>query len=124
MAYHLGIDLGGSHVAIGIVNEDGKILEHYEKDFTVEEKKNILPVVENYIAIEPSTCNIEIQVEEDDLHKLASIRAIKYRLTLGENTDPVDLTPEAALKIYIGVTGDVETTLNIEQLFNKDNTEE
>lgn len=82
------------------------------------------PVVENYIAIEPSTCNIEIQVEEDDLHKLASIRAIKYRLTLGENTDPVDLTPEAALKIYIGVTGDVETTLNIEQLFNKDNTEE
>lgn len=48
----VGIDLGGSHVAIGIVNEDGKILEHYEKDFTVEEKKNILPVVENYISSE------------------------------------------------------------------------
>lgn len=48
----VGIDLGGSHVAIGVVDEHGKIIEHYEKDFTVEEKKNILPVVEKYISYE------------------------------------------------------------------------
>lgn len=28
----IGIDMGGSHVAIGIVNENGKIIEKFEKD--------------------------------------------------------------------------------------------
>lgn len=41
---NLGIDLGGSHVAVGAVDLSGKILEQYEKDFTVKEKENLLPV--------------------------------------------------------------------------------
>ena len=45
----LGIDLGGSHVAIGIVNKDGKIIEQYEKDFTTKEKENVLKVAIDYI---------------------------------------------------------------------------
>lgn len=45
----LGIDLGGSHVAIGIVNNRGRILEQYEKDFTVEEKKDLLNVAIKYM---------------------------------------------------------------------------
>ena len=28
---NVGIDLGGSHVAIGVVNNEGKILEQYSK---------------------------------------------------------------------------------------------
>lgn len=48
----VGIDLGGSHVAIGIVDDDGKIIEHYEKDFTAEEKNSILQVIETYISCE------------------------------------------------------------------------
>ena len=46
---NVGIDLGGSHVAIGVVNNDGKILEQYEKDFTIKEKENVLPVAIRYI---------------------------------------------------------------------------
>lgn len=45
----VGIDLGGSHVAIGIVNNEGKILKQFEKDFTVKEKENVLPVAIKYI---------------------------------------------------------------------------
>mgnify|MGYP002966224924 CR=1 FL=1 len=37
---NVGIDLGGSHVAIGVVNNEGKILEQFEKDYTVKEKEN------------------------------------------------------------------------------------
>ena len=45
----IGIDLGGSHIGLGIIDSDNNILENYEKDYTEEEKKDILPVIENYI---------------------------------------------------------------------------
>lgn len=46
---NIGIDLGGSHVAIGVVNKTGKIIEMFEKDFTVKEKLNLINVAINYI---------------------------------------------------------------------------
>lgn len=45
----VGIDLGGSHVAIGVVDNLGNILEQYEKDFTVKEKENVLQVAIDFI---------------------------------------------------------------------------
>lgn len=47
--FDVGIDLGGSHVAIGVVDSNGKILEQFEKDFTVKEKENVLPVAVRFI---------------------------------------------------------------------------
>ena len=32
----IGIDLGGSHVSVGVVDENLKIIEQLEKDFTIE----------------------------------------------------------------------------------------
>ena len=29
----IGIDLGGSHIAIGVINNKGKIIEKFEKEF-------------------------------------------------------------------------------------------
>ena len=46
---NIGIDLGGSHVAIGIVTNEGKIIEQFEKNFTVEEKKNLINVAIDFI---------------------------------------------------------------------------
>ena len=34
----IGIDLGGSHIGLGVINSDNNILENYEKDFTEEER--------------------------------------------------------------------------------------
>ena len=45
----IGIDLGGSHVAIGVVDDSGKIIEQFEKDFTTKEKENLIETAENYI---------------------------------------------------------------------------
>ncbi|MCI9064084.1 MAG: ROK family protein [Clostridia bacterium] len=45
----VGIDIGGSHIAIGIINEQYEIIERYEKDYIEEEKSNIIPTIEKYI---------------------------------------------------------------------------
>lgn len=45
----IGIDIGGSHIAIGVVNENGKILDKMEKSLTSTEKQNIELTIENTI---------------------------------------------------------------------------
>lgn len=45
----IGIDLGGSHIAIGVVDSNGKILEKVEKRIILKEKSNIKKGIEEYI---------------------------------------------------------------------------
>lgn len=45
----IGIDLGGSHIAMGIVNNNGRVIEKIEKRILENEKKEIKIIVENYI---------------------------------------------------------------------------
>lgn len=45
----IGIDLGGSHIAIGVVDNNFKIVEKIEKRITSVEKKNIKKSIEEYI---------------------------------------------------------------------------
>ena len=45
----IGIDLGGSHIAIGVINEKGYIVEKIEKRLMSKEKSNIKKSIEEYI---------------------------------------------------------------------------
>lgn len=45
----IGIDLGGSHIAIGIVDEQWKIREKMEKRITSVEKADVKKTIEDYI---------------------------------------------------------------------------
>lgn len=45
----IGIDLGGSHIAMGVVNNNGRVIEKIEKRILENEKKEIKIIVENYI---------------------------------------------------------------------------
>lgn len=45
----IGVDVGGSHIAIGVVNSSGIIVEKIEKILTNIEKENIKDTIENYI---------------------------------------------------------------------------
>lgn len=45
----IGIDLGGSHIALGIVNNKGFIIEKIEKRIMANEKKDIKNFIETYI---------------------------------------------------------------------------
>ena len=45
----IGIDIGGSHIAIGVVNSNGRIVEKVEKNWSNTEKQNIKKSIEEYI---------------------------------------------------------------------------
>ena len=45
----IGIDLGGSHIGVGLVNEE-KIFYKCEKNFTKEDKKDIKQAIKGYIS--------------------------------------------------------------------------
>ena len=45
----IGIDLGGSHIAIGVINNNEFIVEKIEKRLLAKEKKNIKTTIESYI---------------------------------------------------------------------------
>lgn len=50
----IGIDLGGSHIAIGVIDTNGKVIEKNEKRLTGVEKQNIKKSIEEYM-IEKAT---------------------------------------------------------------------
>ena len=45
----IGIDLGGSHIAIGVIDKNGQIIEKFEKRLLEKEKKNIKKSIEDCI---------------------------------------------------------------------------
>ena len=45
----IGIDLGGSHVSVGVVDNNNNVISQYEKDFTIEEKKDLINVAIKFI---------------------------------------------------------------------------
>ena len=45
----IGIDIGGSHISIGVINNNGVIVEKVEKRLTQNEKRNIKKSIEDYI---------------------------------------------------------------------------
>ena len=45
----IGIDLGGSHIAIGVINNEGFIVEKVEKRLLTKDKKEIKTAIETYI---------------------------------------------------------------------------
>ena len=54
----IGIDLGGSHIGIGVVDVDGNIVEKFEKRIISKDRKNVKKVIEEYI-IEKSNLLLE-----------------------------------------------------------------
>ena len=45
----IGIDLGGSHIAIGVIDDKGYIVEKIEKRLLSKDKKDIKTSIESYI---------------------------------------------------------------------------
>lgn len=60
----IGIDLGGSHIAIGIINNDGFIVEKVEKRLFAKEKKDIKTAIESYIIKNVKDLSVKYKVTE------------------------------------------------------------
>ena len=101
----IGIDLGGSHVAIGVVNTEGKILEQYEKDFTTKEKENVLTVAIRYIVDTIRELKQKYELLEFGIGMAGAIRngVILRSVNLGaENYDiKTELENKTGLSVHI-----------------------
>lgn len=60
----VGIDLGGSHIAIGVIDRNGKILEKTEKRLTSVEKQDIKKSIEVYILEQIKLLKNKYEIEE------------------------------------------------------------
>lgn len=71
----IGIDIGGSHIGIGVVDKNGKIVEKIEKRLTEVEKKNIKKSIEEYI--------VSNSLEFMKKHKIQSIGIAMPGIAIG-----------------------------------------
>lgn len=60
----VGIDIGGSHIAIGVIDNKGKILEKNEKRIMSAEKQNIERFVKQYIKEQVNSLKNQYNIEE------------------------------------------------------------
>ena len=60
----IGIDLGGSHIGIGVVDENNNLIESVEKYFTEEEKKDVITVIGRYIIDTVWTLEKKYEIEK------------------------------------------------------------
>ena len=61
----IGIDLGGSHIGIGIVDEKGYVIEKSEKRIVERDRKNIKSIIEKYI-----TEKVKNIIEENEITQI------------------------------------------------------
>ena len=61
----IGIDLGGSHIGIGIVDEKGYVIEKSEKRIIEKDRKNIKNIIEKYI-----TEKVRHIIEENEITEI------------------------------------------------------
>lgn len=60
----IGIDIGGSHIAIGVVDANGKIVDKKEKRLTKVEKQDIIKSIKEYIIKESNQFKQKYKIEE------------------------------------------------------------
>ncbi len=60
----IGIDLGGSHIAIGVLDDKGKIIEKIEKRLMKEEKQDIKRSIVSYIISEIHPLKQRYEIKE------------------------------------------------------------
>ena len=101
----IGIDLGGSHIAIGVIDDKGFIVEKIEKRLLSKDKKNIKETIENYIIKNTNELMSKYKIKEIGIAVPGTIRGttILKSVNLGvSNYDIVEnLKKEINLPIKI-----------------------
>lgn len=60
----IGIDLGGSHIAVGVIDENSSIVEKVEKRLMDKDKKNIEKAIEDYIIVNVKELSKKYKITE------------------------------------------------------------
>lgn len=116
---NIGIDIGGSHIGIGVVNEDGMIVEKVEKRIMSQEKKNIKKTLEEYISEQILELEAKYKISKIGICSPGTIsnNIIKKSVNLG--IKDYDLAGEISKKINkkIKIRNDCECALIAENKY-------
>lgn len=66
----IGVDIGGSHVAVGLVDDKGNIVVKKEKNINSKERKNVLKFIEETIAISINEILRENNMKQEDIEMI------------------------------------------------------
>lgn len=69
----IGIDLGGSHVAIGLIN-NGQIIQKSECNFSKEQKENIQATIQEFIYKQIDVVLEKISIDEIEMIGISAPR--------------------------------------------------
>lgn len=88
-------------------------------DFNLTGEGNTLHIagptaVENQVITQPGESTLIIDIDQNDIDKLASIKTILYHASIGNNTATVRVLDTSGLKFTIGVAANVEALLNLD----------
>lgn len=94
----IGIDLGGSHLAIGLVDDNKKIIERCERYFTNQDKEDIVKVIEEYISnvVQDMKNKYPNEIEKVGIAVPGTVKDGKIIKTVNLNINNYDIT--SALK--------------------------
>lgn len=66
----IGIDIGGSHIAVGLVDNKGNIIAKKEKNINSEDRKNIQKVIEETMAVAINEILRENNIRVEDIEMI------------------------------------------------------
>ncbi len=106
----IGIDLGGSHIGLGVINKENNIIEKYEKDFTEQDKQDIINVIEEYIVNNVLTLKSKYDIEKIGIAVPGASKngIILKTVNLGINNYDISSSLEKKLNLKVNVRNDAK----------------
>lgn len=101
--FKIGVDLGGSHVAIGVVDDNGNIIEKLEKNFTIEEKKNLINIAIDFICDSINNLKNKYEFSKIGLGMAGSISNNKVLRSVNLGIENFDIKKELEDRIGVDV---------------------
>lgn len=104
----IGIDLGGSHIAVGVVDNNNELIEKVEKDFSEEDKMDIITVTQKFIVenVKIFEENYEIESIGIAVPGVAKDGVIIKTVNLGINNYDIKSSLEEKLQKKVNVRND------------------
>lgn len=104
----IGIDLGGSHIAVGVVDNNNELIEKIEKDFSEEDKMDIITVTQKFIVenVKIFEENYEIESIGIAVPGVAKNGVIIKTVNLGINNYDIKSSLEEKLQKKVNVRND------------------
>ncbi len=99
----VGIDLGGSHIAIGVVNNKGKIIEKTEKRLLSNEKKHIEKTIEDNIIGYIKELSAKYKIEEIGIAAPGTIQDGKIIKAYNLGIEEYDIKSKLSKKVRVPI---------------------